>query len=74
MVKLSNNTKVQIILSVVLWIAGAVILLGGTAISFRNDNALSTIAVTGAIVLFGIISSVRKDKLAMLKPQLVRKK
>jgi hypothetical protein len=73
MVKISSTTKVQIILSTILWIAGAVILLGGTAIAGKNDNAWSTVLISGMIVLFGIYSSVKKDHLAALKPQLIKK-
>jgi len=73
MVKISSATKVQIILSTILWIAGSVFLLGGTAITTKSDNAWSTIVITGAIVIFGIYSAVKKDRIAALKPQLIRK-
>lgn len=73
MVKISSVTKVRIILSIVLWAAGAVILLGGTALSFRSENAWSTIFITGVVVLAGILTSIKKDQLSKLKPQLVRK-
>jgi len=74
MVKISKVTKVQILLSTILWIAGAVILLGGTAINHKSDHAWSTIFLTGMIVGFGIYSSIKKDQLAALKPQLVKKR
>jgi len=74
MVKISSTTKVQIILSTILWIAGSVILLGGTAISSGSDNAWSTIFVTSMVIIFGIYSSIKKDQLAALKPQLIRKR
>lgn len=73
MVKISSVTKVRIILSVTLWIAGAVILLGGTALSFKSENAWSTIFITGVVVMAGIFSAIKRDRLAMLKPQLIRK-
>jgi ABC-type nickel/cobalt efflux system permease component RcnA len=73
MVKVSNITKVRIVLSVILWAAGAVILLGGTAISAKSDNAWSTIILTGLVVLFGAYSSIRNEKISQLKPQYVRK-
>jgi len=72
MVKISSATRVRIILSTILWIAGSIVLLGGTAINIKSDSAWSTILITGMIVVFGIYSSVKKDKLAALKPQLVR--
>lgn len=74
MVKISSVTKVQIILSTILWIAGSIFLLGGTAISTGSDNAWSTILVTGMIVLYGSYSAIKKDQLAALKPQLIRKR
>lgn len=73
MVKISSMTKVRIVLSVVLWLTGAIILLGGVITNVKAENAWATIAMTGAVVLFGAISSVRKDKISQLKPQYVKK-
>lgn len=73
MVKISSITKVRIILSIVLWAAGAVVLSGGTALTSKSENALVTIFITAMVVLVGAITSIKKDKLAQLKPQLVRK-
>jgi len=72
MVKISSATRVQIILSTILWIAGSIVILGGTAINTNSGSAWSTILITGMIVVFGIYSSIKKDKLAALKPQLIR--
>jgi ABC-type nickel/cobalt efflux system permease component RcnA len=74
MVKVSNITKVRIVLSVILWAAGAVILLGGTVISAKSGNAWSTIILTGLVVLLGAYSAVRKEEISQLKPQYVRKR
>lgn len=73
MVKVSSITKVRIILSIVLWAAGAVVLLGGTALTLKTENAMAIIFITAAIVLAGILTSIKKDQLSKLKPQLVRK-
>lgn len=74
MVKVSNITKVRIALSVVLWAVGAAILLGGTAISMRAENAWSTIFVTGLIVCIGAYQSLKKDRLTQLKPVYIKKR
>jgi len=71
MVKISRVTKIQIILSVVLLIAGAIILLSNTAIN--SGNAWTTIIITGAIVVSGAVNSIKKDKLSKLKPVFIKK-